>query len=90
MVYGLKGVAQQIPEGCAMMQWAGGTDDLDHKFANFRQKKSNSTIHDVRGIMRQQTGFSSTNFARNLKTNSRSDSLAYVRELRAEKSRKTT
>lgn len=57
LVYGLKGVASQIPNGCAMIQHAGGTDDCKHEFANFRQKNSNSTMADTRGMMGQQTGF---------------------------------
>ena len=87
LVYGLKGVASQIPDGCAMIQRAGGTDDLEHEFANFRQKNSNSTIADTRGMMGQQTGFRATNFARNLKSNSSGDDVAYLSELRAVKKR---
>ena len=88
MVYGIKGVAQQIPEGCVMIQRAGGSDDLEHEFANFRQKNQNSTMADTRAMMGQQTGFRSTNFARYLKYNNNGDKCAYINELRAEKKRK--
>ena len=50
-----------------MVQRASGTDDLEYKFANFRQKNSNSTIADMRGVMGQQTEFHSINVARNIK-----------------------
>ena len=88
MIYGIKGVAKQIPEGCAMIQRVGGTDDLEHEFANFRQKNCNSTMADTRAMMGQQTDFRSINFARNLKSNSKGDQFAYVRELREKKRRK--
>ena len=88
MVHGIKGVAQQIPDGCAMMQRAGGTDDLEHEFANFRQKNQNPTMADTRGMMGQQTGFRATNFARNLKCNNNGDKCAYIKELRAKKKHK--
>ena len=88
IVYGMKGVALQIPEGCAMMQRAGGTNDLEHEFANFRQKNQNSTMADTRGMMGQQTGYRATNFARNLKCNNDGDKNAYIKELREKKKRK--
>lgn len=67
-----------------MIQRARGTDDLEHKFPKFCQKNANSTMTDTRGMTRQQTGFRSTNFTRNLKTSSSGDKCAYVRELQAE------
>ena len=47
MIFGIKGVASQIPDGCVMVQRAGGSDDLEHEFANFRQKNANSTMADT-------------------------------------------
>lgn len=41
LVYGIKGVASQIPDGCAMLQQNGGTDDLENDFATFRQMSAN-------------------------------------------------
>ena len=71
-----------------MMRRAGGTDDNEHEFANFRQKNQNSTIADTRGMMGQQTGYRATNFARNLKCNNNGDKYTYVKELRDPKKRK--
>ena len=89
MVYGTKGFSQQIPNGSAMMQQAGGTDDVEHEFANFRKENTNSTMADTRGMMGQQTGLRSTNFARNLKCNDNGDKFACISELRAKKKRKS-
>ena len=39
MLYGIKGVAKQISRGCTMIKWAGGKNNLEHKFDNFPEKK---------------------------------------------------
>ena len=49
---------------------------------------SDSDTELIQGIIEQQTGFRSTNFARNLKCNNNGDKCAYINELRAEKKRK--
>ena len=49
MVYGIKGVAVQIPADCAMVQCRGGTDDVENEFARNRQMNSNPTMADMRG-----------------------------------------
>lgn len=89
LVYGLKGVASQIPKGCAMVQRRGGTDHVEHEFSYIRHKNPNPGIADARGMIGQQTGFRSTNFAKNVKTNTRGDRMIPLDELREAKKRKT-
>ena len=88
LVYGIMGVASQIPEGCSMNQREGGTDDLEHEFATNRHKNPNSTIADTRGSIGQQSGFRASNFTKNLKSNTRGDKSVNIGELMQPKKRK--
>ena len=83
-MYGIKGVASQIPEGHAMNQRYGGTDDNEHEFANYQQRNQNATIAETRGTMAKCSGYQSINFARNLKSNSSGDKYVQMKELLAE------
>ena len=56
LVYGIKGVAMQLPPGCAMNQRNGKTDDLEHEFATTRHKNPNPTLAEARCMLAKQTG----------------------------------
>ena len=67
LVYGLKGVAMQIPEGCSMVQCRGGTDDVEQEFGRNRQMNSNPTLADMRGQIARGTGVRASDFAKQTK-----------------------
>ena len=67
LVYGIKGVAMQIPAECSMNQRHGGTDDVEHEFATTRHKNPNPTLAETRGTLAKQTGHCAANFTKKVK-----------------------
>ena len=88
LVYGIKGVSLQIPNGCRMVQCRGGTDDVEHEFARNRQKNSNPTMADMRGQIARGTGVRSSDFARHTKNNTSGDKRVFYKELLTSKKKK--
>ena len=88
LVYGIKGVAMQIPNDCKMIQCRGGTDDVEHEFARNRQMNSNPTIGDMRGQIARGTGVRSSDFARHTKNNTSGDKQVFYKELLTAKKKK--
>ena len=87
IVYGLKGVASQIPDGAYMIQCRGGTDDVEQEFARLRQANSNSTLADTRGMIARGTGVRASDFAKNAKNNTGNKNV-YYKELLKTKMKK--
>ena len=88
LVYGVKGVASQIPKGAMMIQSRGGTDDVEQEFARIRQANSNPTIAAARGIASRGNGFRGSSFAKNVKNNTSGEKRIHRKELLAKKSSK--
>ena len=88
IVYGIMGVASQIPDGAEMMQCRGGTDDVEQEFARNRAKNCNPTIADVRGTIATGSGVRGSDFTKNLKNNTGGDGRVFIRELWAAKKKR--
>ena len=73
IVYGIKGVASQIPECGKIVQCRGGTGDVEHEFARNRQMNSNPISGDMRGQVARGIGVRSSDFARHTKNNTARD-----------------
>lgn len=80
LVYGIKGVASQIPDGCQMMQRRGGTDEVEQEFSRIRAGNSNSTMADTRGIIASGSSVRGNYFAKAAKANT-GDRKVYMRQL---------
>ena len=81
LVYGMKGVASQIPPGCYMVQCRGGTDDVEQEFSRNRQLNSNPTLGDMRGQIARGTGVRASDFARYTKNNTSGNKQVFYKEL---------
>ena len=88
LVYGLTGVAMQITEGCSMVQYQCGTDDVEQKFGRNRQINSNTTLGDMRGQIARGTGVRASDFARHTKNNTSGDKRVFIKELMHAKMKK--
>ena len=88
LVYGMKGVASQIPSGCSMVQCRGGTDDVEQEFSRNRQLNSNPTLGDMRGQIARGTGVRASDFAKNTKNNTSGDRRVFYKELKCAKMKK--
>ena len=82
LVYGMKGVASQIPSGCSMVQCRGGTDDVEQEFS------PNPTLGDMRGQIARGTGVRASDFAKNTKNNTSGDRRVFYKELKCAKMKK--
>lgn len=80
LVYGIKGVASLIPDGCAMMQRRGGTDEVEQEFARIRSGNPNSTMADTRGIIASGSSVRGNYFAKAAKANT-GDRKVYIKQL---------
>ena len=82
LVYGLKGVAGQIPDGCSMVvQCQGGTDDVEQEFGRNRQMNSNPKLADIRGQIARGTGVRAGDFTRQTKNNTSGNKRVFYKEL---------
>ena len=88
LVYGMKGVASQIPPGCYMVQCRGGTDDVEQEFSRNRQLNSNPTLGDMRGQIARGTGVRASDFARYTKNNTSGNKQVFYKELLCTKMKK--
>ena len=80
-VYGMKGVATQIPEECEMVQCRGGIDDVEHEFARNREMNSNPTIAEMRDQITQGAGVRSSDSARHTINNTSGNKQVFYKEL---------
>lgn len=80
LVYGIKGVASQIPDGGRMMQRRGGTDEVEQEFARIRAGNANSTMADTRGIIASGSSVRGNYFAKAAKANT-GDRKVYMKQL---------
>ena len=85
MVYGLKGVSEfylDKDKKWKMVQWRGGTDDVEHSFSHQRSKNSNPTIMDCNRTLGRDTRVKSTTFSLRAKSNTSGNKVIYISELK--------
>ena len=81
LVYGIMGVASQIPDNCKMNQRHGGTDDNENEFSYLRHANPNPTGDNVRKSTAKASGFRAADFAVGLRSNTSGDNHVNIKAL---------